>query len=237
MSKLFKSEGIVLRSLKYSETSVILDIYTQSHGLSSFIVSGVRKAKSKMNNVFHPMNIIDLVAYLPKEETLSRIKEASYAYRYKELDQDVIKATIGTFYIDLTRQSIKEKEANAPLYDFIKGSLVDLDSLQLHPLLPLLYGIGLSTFLGIRPLDNYSEIDRYFDLESGQFISNPLQSKYVVNDILSTSLGHLLAGRSDVHVDRESRNLLLDKLIDYYRYHIEEFKELKSLPVLRAILS
>jgi len=208
MSKTFKTEGVVLRSLKYSETSLILDIYTFNHGLGSYIVSGVRKAKSKSANVYHPMNIIELVAYHPGE-SLSRIKEASYAYKFQKLDVDVFKSCLGTFFVDLLRNSIKEKEANQELYAYIGFQLA-------------------SDFSAERP---------YFDLLAGEFTDNDVRHSYILNAAVSEALYHAIVQTPGMKLNKDDRRLVLDALMKYYRLHIEEFKELRSLPVLRAILS
>jgi len=236
MSKTFKSEGIVLRSLKYSETSLILDIYTQLHGMGSYIVSGVRKSKSKSANVYHPMNIIHLVAYHPGE-SLSRIKEGSYAYKYQKLDIDIFRSSIGTFFVDLLKNSIKEKEANNQLFEFIKGTLVDLDSIEQLGLLPIFYSLDLAVHLGFQLGENYTEETPYFDMLSGEYVANDVRHSYILNDKLSYCLFQVSTQRSTVKLDKDERRLLLDALMQYYKLHIEEFKELRSLPVLRTILS
>ncbi len=236
MSKTFKSEGVVLRSLKYSETSLILDIYTQLHGMGSYIVSGVRKAKSKSSNVYHPMTIINLVAYHPGE-SLSRIKEGSYAYRYKNLDSDIFRSAIGTFFVDLVKSSIKEKEANESLFHFIKQTLVQLDTNPLHGLLPILFALDLAPYLGFQLGENHSSENPYFDMMSGEYIDNDIRHSYILNDHLSQILYDVSTQRTAVKLDKIDRRLLLDALMQYYKLHIEEFKELRSLPVLRTILS
>lgn len=236
MSKTFKSEGVVLRSLKYSETSLILDIYTELHGMGSYIVSGVRKAKSKSANVYHPMNIIDLVAYHPGE-SLSRIKEASYAYKYQKLDVDIFRSSIGTFFVDLLKNSIKEREPNQALYSYIKNTLLELDEIPSLAMLPIRYARDLATLLGFQLSENYTEDTPYFDLQAGEFIDNDVRHNYILNEAVSKSLYKSISQGDEVRLDKLERKLVLDALMNYYRLHIEEFKELRSLPVLRTILS
>ena len=227
---------LVFRSLKYSETSLILDIYTREKGLGSYIVSGVRKAKSKMTNVYHPMNIIELVAY--KNDGLARIKEASYAVRYDSLDKEVIRSSIGTFFIDLLRSSIKEKEANPPLYAYMKETLLALDKGEssLHNL-PIRMTIELTRFLGFQILNNHSADKRFFDLQTGQFIQDELEHSSVQGADISLQLHKVMEAPSRYMLSRDDKNNLLDLLMDFYSIHIEGFQELRSLPVLRALLS
>ena len=212
-----------------------MDIYTKEYGLGSYIVSGVRKAKSKSLNVYRPMNIIDLVAYMPGE-SLARVKEAAHSVHYAQLDREVVKASIGTFFVDLLKNSIKEKEQNEALYNYIRETLVALDSATHIANLPILYCLQLSVHLGFQVRDNYDEDHPFFDLQVGQYISAIENRKYALNDNLSKAL-HQLMRDPACRLDKHSRRLLLDAMMNYYRYHIEGFVELRSLPVLRSILS
>lgn len=236
MSNTIKTEGIVFRSIKYSETSLILDIFTQEEGLHSFIVSGVRKAKSRMANVFHPINIIDLVAYF-SEDKLSRIKEAQYAVNYEDLTFNVIKSSVAMYVIDLARQAIIEKESNQDLYNFIKKTLLDIDGGRVDmKLAPIDFTIKMATYLGFDIQNNYTILDKYFDLKEGLFVDKNVGHNYILSESLSQKL-HLILNNHPVTMLKNERNALIDQLINYYRYHIEGFKPLKSLNVLRTVLS
>ena len=227
MSTIFKSEGIVFRSLKYSETSLILDIYTKESGLHSFIVSGVRKSKSKMANVYHPMNIIDIVSYV-NNNSLSRIKEGSFSYSYIDLNFNIIKSSLGMFMIDLARQAIKEKEVNEALYKFLVDSLKSLDVGKLNMrLLSIQYAIKLASFLGFALSNNYSTDNCYFDLHSGQFINNDIRNPNILNGDSSKLLHLILSDEQDIPSNKIERNYLLDQLITYYKLHVESFKRIK----------
>jgi len=237
LSSIFKSEGIVFRSIKYSETSVILDIYTKESGLLSFIVSGVRKSKSKLANIYHPMNIISIVAYV-NNSSLSRIKEGHFSHTYTDLNFNVIKSTLGMFIIDLARNAIKEKEVNLPLYNFLLETLKSLDAGHLNlSLLPIQFAIKLAGFLGFGISNNFSEDEKYFDLNSGQFINNEIRNQHIMGEEASFLLHRILSDEEQIITNKIERNNLIDQLIIYYKLHVESFRDLKSLPVLRTILS
>lgn len=236
MAQTLKSEGIIFKSLKYSETSLILDVYTKESGLHSFIVSGVRKAKSKMANVFHPMNIIDFVAFF-SEDKLSRIKEAQFAVRYDDMTFNVVKSSIAMYIIDLARNAIQEKEANLDLFLFLKSYLIAIDQGKVNvKYVPIDFTIKLARYLGFGIQDNYTILDKYFDLKEGLFVDKNVGHNYIVSENLSEKL-HAILANSNYSLNKNERNDLLDQLINYYRYHIDGFRPLKSLSVLRAVLS
>src|SRR4029450_13186998 len=59
----YKSKGIVLRSIRYSEADRILDIYTRDAGLVSAIAKGIRRTKSRFGARLEPLSCVDFVAY------------------------------------------------------------------------------------------------------------------------------------------------------------------------------
>ena len=68
-----QTKGIVLSSIKYAESSIICRIYTESLGLQSYIVNGVRKKKGK-NTYYQPLNILDLEVYHKEKSGFNALK-------------------------------------------------------------------------------------------------------------------------------------------------------------------
>lgn len=237
---LFKSIGIVFRSIKYSETSLILDVFTREKGMRSFIVSGVRSSKSKNKaSLYQHLNILDLVAY-DKDNKLARIKECKIEHYYQRLSYDVVRSSIGLFLLEVCKNAIKEKEENIELFDFIFGrlKLLDSDVPQNFGLFPIKFLLELSQFIGFMPLNNFNSKNLHFDLYNGRFIPE-MTEKYVSNLLVSECISIIektnMEQLTSLNVRKELRNQVIDDLIIYYRLHIEQFKELKTLEVLRTI--
>ena len=56
-----QSRAIVLNKINYSETSLILKIYTEQEGLLSFIVKGIRGKKGKLRMAqFQALNLLEI---------------------------------------------------------------------------------------------------------------------------------------------------------------------------------
>ena len=76
------TKGIVLRVVKYGETSVIVTIYTELFGIQSYIVNGVRTTSKKgasKASLFQPAAILDLIVYHNELKNLQRIKESRWS--------------------------------------------------------------------------------------------------------------------------------------------------------------
>src|ERR1700712_2316525 len=97
MASVHKTTGIVLRTIKYGETSVIAAIYTELFGLQSYLVNGVRTSSKKgpgRASLFQPGAILDLVVYHSELKNLQRIKEFKWGYLYKHIFSDIFKNSV-----------------------------------------------------------------------------------------------------------------------------------------------
>ena len=54
-----KTRGIVLRSIKYGETSLVVTVFTELFGIQTYMVNGVRSSKSARSVFFQPAAILD----------------------------------------------------------------------------------------------------------------------------------------------------------------------------------
>ena len=129
-----KTKGIVLRTVKYGETSLVVTMFTETLGLQSYLVNGVRTPTKKGTakaNLFQPAAILDLVAYHNEFKNLQRLKEFKWAHLYQHIFSVVRKNAVALFMIELLTKSLKQPEANAELFYFVEDLL--------HPLWRQMY--------------------------------------------------------------------------------------------------
>jgi DNA repair protein RecO (recombination protein O) len=125
-----KTKGIVLRSVKYGETSLIVSVYTELFGLQSYIVNGIRASSKKgvtKSNLFQPAAILDLIVYHNELKNLQRIKEFRWSYLYHHVFFDVIKNSVALFMVELLQKCLKQPEANSDLFSFAEDAFIKLD--------------------------------------------------------------------------------------------------------------
>lgn len=238
-----KTRGIILKTLKYGETSLILDIYTQDYGLRSYIIGGVRnKKKGNKAGLLQIMSLVSLVAYHKSSNSLNRIKEIKADKMYQSLPFEIEKSSIGIFITEVTRRSITQDEQSDSLFNLLYKSFSFLDETKGSiTLFPILFLVKLSKELGFSPADNYSNQRELFDIQQGQFIPITTQSEYVLDPETSQYLYSLLFedyGISDqFKIPKQIRQQLLTQLINFYRIHIDNFGKIKSLDVLKEVFS
>jgi DNA repair protein RecO (recombination protein O) len=240
---IIKTRGIVFRVVKYGETSVITDIYTEERGLQSYILNSVRAKKPKFHSgLVQVMSLVEMVAYAREGKELQHVKEFRSAYPFQSIPFDVIKGAVGTFMVELAQKTIKESEANAELFHFLYEIFVYLDKTE-HNIANthLSFMVKLCAFLGILPEHNGENVNTYFDLKEGTFVNEvplhpnfmgQLQSRY-----LQTFMEIPFDESHTIPMKGEDRRQFVQQMIKYYELHIPNFHELKAFAVLQMVMS
>jgi DNA repair protein RecO (recombination protein O) len=239
---LHSTRGIVLHTVKYSETSLIARIYTELFGLQSYMVKGIRSNKSKIRTgLFQPLGLNDLVVYHKEKTTLHTIKEIQSASPYKSIPFDIKKSSVALFMDELIYKSIREEEKNQELFDFLWNSCLHLDSTS-DPvsIFHLWFAVHLTAFLGFQPELNHSAVNRWFNLQDGIFQTSIPAHPEFMDETESRIFSELLMLTPEkvgsLNFPRDVRNSLLDKILVFYVIHLPGFTGLRSHQVLHTIL-
>lgn len=237
-----KTKGIVLRTLKYNDSSIIVDMYTELSGRTSFLVAVPRSRKAGVKSVlFQPLSFIELEADYRPNATLYRVKEAKSLHPFSSIPYDPYKSSIALFLAEFLYRAVREEAENKPLFAYLQHSVVWLDECrQGFANFHLVFLMRLSRFLGLYPnLDDYHPGD-YFDLLNACFTSvRPrLHSSYVQPEEAGRLLRLMRMNYDTMHLfamNRVERARCLTVINDYYRLHLPDFPVLKSLDVLREL--
>lgn len=245
---ILNTQGLVLHTIKYGETSVIAKVFTRELGLSSYIIKGVRTAKGRAKqNLLQPLSHLDMTVYNNTKKDLQFIKEmrpATYGYNYS---CDGVKMALRFFMDEVLYKSLKENEPNQPLFDYVVEELNQVDNDNHDAYQPIKFLIQTATHLGIEPMDNYSSREPFFNLKEGRFLGAPtlyMQQNLEEGDIdyyldaeSSKQFHDCLAARvgSPVMTPRQ-RGTTLGNLLEYFHIHLADFKNFKSHEVLHSVL-
>lgn len=237
--------GIILRNIKYSESSVICDVYTREYGLRTYILSGVRQQNSRIGPaLLRPMSWVEMVVYHREDREINRVKEIKPAYIYKQIPFDVIRGALGLFMTELVQKSVKETGENPPLYEYLFYcySLLDVYEGRLVNF-HLSFMVKLTEYLGFMPegTDFYDEEEElFFDYKEGVFLAErPEHSCYFTaqhSRLLLQFLELPMTESGDIKITGELRHRLIEDLIRFYQYHIEHL-QIHAHEVLHQVLS
>ncbi|MBO0952230.1 DNA repair protein RecO [Fibrella forsythiae] len=228
---LHKTRGITLSYIRYRESSIIARVYTEDFGLQSYIINGVRSAKSKTNRIalFQPLTLLDMVVYYRDDRDLHRISEVKTPYPFQHIPFEVAKSSMALFMTEILSKTLKEESGNPQLFRFLLTSIVYLEeAADQYENLHLAFLLQLASYLGFGP-------------ESPQEFENQLRERsvpYMADEAMNDALTTMMSQPVDtpVRLTRTQRADLLDALVSYYRIHFDNLGEVKSLPVLREVL-
>ena len=245
--ELHKTKGIVLKTVKYGETSLIATLYTELFGVQSYMVNGVRTSSRKgpgKANMFQPAAILDLVVYHNEMRQLQRIREFQWEVIYRHIFFDVLKNAVALFMVELLQKCIKQPEPNPDLFYFIEDAFLHLDASEGRVLanFPLFFILHLAGFFGFRIQDVYSEKKAILDLREGQFVDEPPPHGQALEGPLSYHTAQLLRVQrpeelQELALNQETRRTLLQAYQAFYALQVSDFGEMKTLPVLQTVLS
>ena len=245
--KLHKTKGIVLRTVKYGETSLIVTIFTELFGIQSYLVNGVRTSTKKGSgkaNLFQPTAMLDLVVYHNELKHLNRIKEFRWSFLYQHILSDVRKNSMAVFMIELLTKCLKQPEGNPDLFHFTEDVFMKLDESSGTTManLPLFFALHLTHFFGFRINDNFSDANPYLDMKEGRFVrEQPVHPHFLEGRQAAVSSQLLKVMQpeelEDIKLNHEFRRQLLEAYEIYYKLHIQDFGTMKTLPMLKEILS
>jgi len=245
MATLHKTKGIVLRTVKYGETSLVVTMFTETLGLQSYLVNGVRMASAKGGTkatFFQPSAILDLVAYQNEFRNLQRLKEYRWAFLYQHLLSDVRKNAVALFMVELLGKCLKQPEPHPELFYFMEDALHQLDAANAAVTgnFPLFFALHLAVFFGFRINDEFSLHKHYLDLEAGSFVEDQPSHQFYLIDREAAAVSHILkvmqpGELEDVSLNQETRRRILHGMEQFYALHVPEFGTMRTLPVLREV--
>lgn len=238
---LHKTRGIVLRTTPYAESSVVVQVFTEKFGVQSYLVNGVKKAKAKISiNVLQPLHLLELVVYQKNSGGLQRMAEARQLPPFQRIPYDIIKSSLVLFLNEMLYKSVKQQGPDEAMFEFVFNAINWLDSSERTPVnFHLYFLLKFTRYLGFFPAPQ--ELGQhFFDLKDGVFTNYPPNHSLVLHEPHTSQWASILTSRlttlENVKISNTDRRVLLHKLIDFYRLHIDNVGEIKSCEILEEVL-
>ena len=231
----YKSRAITLTYIKQGESSIISKIFTEKHGLQSFIIKGVRSKKAKKNlGLFQPLQLVDINATLIPKKELQYLAEITII---EAISTDKIKMNknfIAMFIAEITAKVLQENEQNIPLFNFIwntKRKLYLTDNFSDN--FVLLFMLNLSKHLGFSPSTENINAP-FFNLETGEFSNDSLNLNIYLDKEKSTILKSLIQ-RKEVKIKQKIKSELLKDIMQFFRLNHYNLQNITSHLIIESL--
>ena len=230
------SPAVVLRRFSYSDTSIIARCFTQEMGKISFMIRGAKRKKSPQTAFYEPMNHLDLVFYYNERRDMQTVSKTSFATTYKNIHGDLKRIAYGMAVIELTEKTITDHDPHSDLFIVLLNILhaIDTRAEQLN-LVYWYYQIKLLTLLGFKPdLDNRE----FAGLVLPDHTTGP-NSAQILSFLISGNLSDtgFQSKLNKLSVSSKDRKVISQYINTCLYYHFDGLKELKSLGVLKALVT
>ncbi|MCX7610954.1 MAG: DNA repair protein RecO [Ignavibacterium sp.] len=244
MSKIIKTEAIVLRKINYSESSLIVSLFTKSNGKISAILKGGRRPNSKLSSVVDLLNHIQVIIYKKESRDIQVISSADLYSYFPNIKSDFTKTTYAYAVCELVNDVYMEGEVNELMFNglvrilnlmnnkeensailFIKFFIFFLKEIGYELNLELCKICSKELSIELKPVPFGNE----------GFICLSCQSEHKIQKMNESELFNFLSCLKN----RKKLNYVNDKLIEsaikfllnYLRNHLENFKGLQSLEI------
>jgi DNA repair protein RecO (recombination protein O) len=237
-----KIRAIVISTIPYSESSVVLKCYTDLYGLQSYMVNGVRSKKGAIRpSQLQALSLLELDIFHQQNKNLQRIKELKCTPTLYHIHFNLLKSSVALFIAELLSKCLKEEnQFDQQLFDFLFNSIQFID-LQENSLanIPCFFLVHFSKYLGFFPELNTNDAKLYFSLREGIFVNSPdftpelvgLEESNYLLDLMNSNL----TTQSGIIANKDLRKNLLEDLLRYYRIQLQNFPDLNSHRVLSEI--
>ena len=245
---LVKTEAIVLHSFKFGESKMIVDMFTREAGRLSFVVPLPKTPKSRLKKqYFQPMTLLEVECDVRQRVQLQKLKDARLLSAYTSIPFSPEKLALSLFIAEFLYHALRSEQQNVALFTYVCDSMQWLDFADKgYANFHLTFLMRLSRFLGFYPnLEVRGERlevrgERFFfDLREGRFCAAaPMHRDFLQPDDARRIHTLMRMDFPTMHLyrlNRTDRNRIVDVLLHYYRLHLPQFPELKSLSVLQEL--
>lgn len=145
-----KVKGIIISETSYSETSKLLNIFTDEYGIIGTIAKGAKRLKSNLRAVTSKLTYAEFqINY--KEGKLSNLICADVINPFNEIKKDLLKISYASFLLELTSQVMKQTNSK-DVFKYLEMTLLKIeegfDPVVVTNILELKY----LDYLGIKPV-------------------------------------------------------------------------------------
>ena len=150
----YKTEAVVLRSLRFGEADRVLHMYTLERGRVGAVAKGIRRTKSRFGGRLEPLSHVELMLHQGSGE-LGTVTGASLVRPHREAREDPYRLSVGLVGLEAMLRLFTEQERNPRAFEALTRFLDVLDTVEPRDSEPALDPLVLSFQLKLLWLSGY----------------------------------------------------------------------------------
>ncbi len=144
--------AVVLKTTPYSETSLVVRVFSRDYGKFSLMAKGARRPKQNLESVLAPPNQIQLDVLYRDGRELQILTRAEFDRRFTIFSTDLVRSTAALLAVEMLDRSVHDADPHPLLYRLITATLGALDDGEIAPTILIdFYQLHLANQLGFAP--------------------------------------------------------------------------------------
>ena len=251
------TDAIVLRSMKYGETSKIVTLYSKKFGKIKVIAKGARSAKSRFGASLEPMMHSSIILYKKEQRDLHVLSKCELSKPFLKFGGNGDRLTVGLALVELVNQVMHDEEENLPMFALLVEALEAVDrasqnllnvffAFELRMLEIFGYGLNLHDCMrcGRSVVENQEADGVFLFLASGSVMCSDCYaslnaggikvSKGIVQSLFQMQLLPM-DSIDELSLASPKKDEILALLQAYLKYHIAGVRTLRSLSLFTNV--
>ncbi len=146
-----KTEAIVLRAIPWSETSLVVTLWTRDYGKLSAVAKGARRLRSPFESALDLLAHSSVVFLAKAGDVLDLLTEAKLLRRFRSGQQNLLNLYCGYYVAELLLALTEEGSPIVELFELTQRTLEDLDGMHLPAEVLLRFELNILRLLGHMP--------------------------------------------------------------------------------------
>jgi len=154
MGRTYKTDAVVLRSIRFAEADRVLHLYTLDRGRIGAVAKGVRRTTSRFGGRLEPLSHVELMLHAGSGE-LQTVTGVSLVRAHRAAREDYYRLSVGLIGAEAMLRLFSEQEANERAFTALTRFLDLLDEAPHAAERPALDPLALSFQLKLLWLSGY----------------------------------------------------------------------------------
>lgn len=244
-----KTEALLLKTVDFSDSSLIIQFFTREHGRVSIIAKGARRSKSKFMGYLEPLGLVEIVYHYKSSREIQILSEIGNVRIFLRHNTGFAPVIFATAMIESLDRLIRDHQQDEPVFKLAVEGLTAIDAnpdsagiillgffLQLTRIIG--YGLDLhSCSRCYRPLT-----ESWFHSETGDFLCAschaPGQSEHLAGEMLGILVQMAQIPLNDGFFQMQQNIPVLNLIrliLEYLAFHLDFPVRLKSLDLLDTL--
>ena len=230
---------IVLHTIKYKESGIIVQGYSNRNGRESFFLKRSKNSRrGSLISQLHPLSIIEATLSSYSFGDMTTIKEFYLPYKLESVRSNIFKSSIAIFISELLYKTIKEVEYNHRMYLFLTDAILRLETISSGTAnFHAYFTIMLCKHLGYLPQIEKSTDRSFFDIPSASYVVSQSELSFDAKNSATLACFALsdYNNLSDIKMSGTARGEFIKEMLRYLSFHAGYGIDIESLDVLHEV--